>query len=266
MSADSTRTLLFGMFVLAGRKLTATQVIELAAPLSISATNVKSHLTRMVDDGALRRSGPVRRAQYWPSDSQTMVVDGIVERLHGNHLEPWDGRWLMLTLRMPSNRSQRERLRASLWFDGFQPCAISTYVRPAWPKHWAVSRAQLHLARAPGLCICGPAVTSIEINAVSAMYGLDRLDKEARRLARQIANSQVSTLSAAGAFATRIRVGGRVARLVGHDPRLPVSLWGMRTGMRDLIRAFRRFEERVAPLSQRFLDKVIHRTKEAKND
>ena len=257
MLVDSTRTLLFGIFVLASRKVTATQVIELAKPLGISATNVKSHLTRMVDEGALNRSGPVRRAQYWPSSNQAIIVEGIVERLHASHLEPWDGRWLMLTLKIPSNRAQRERLRASLWFDGFRPCSLNTHVRPMWPKHWALSRVELHLGHAPGLCICGLPVGSIEINDVDALYGLDRLDREARRLARRIGETQTAVSSAADAFATRLKVGGLVARLVGHDPRLPTTLWGRRTGMRDLIRAFGRFETRIAPMSQRFLDEVI---------
>jgi DNA-binding transcriptional regulator PaaX len=257
MSIDSTRTLLFGMFVLAGRKLTATEVVELAKPLSLSATNVKSHLTRMVEDGALRRSGPARQAQYWPSGSQTRVVDAIVERLQGNHLEPWDGRWIMLTLKMPATRASRERLKAELWFDGFRPYGPCVFVRPAWPKDWALSRARLHFAEAPGLCICGPPIPPIEIDDVNAMYGLELLDREARRLGRRIAMAKVSMLPAARAFATRIKMSGLVARLVGHDPRLPLTLWGGRTGMRDLIRAFRRFEARTAPISQRFLDSVF---------
>jgi hypothetical protein len=48
-----------------------------------------------------------------------------------------------------------------------------------------------------------------------------------------------------------------VARLAGHDPRLPARLWGKRRGMRELVRAFERFEARVTPLAQRFLDDVI---------
>jgi phenylacetic acid degradation operon negative regulatory protein len=257
MIADNTRTLLFGVFVLAGQKLTATEVIELARPLGISATNVKSHLSRMVEDGALKSAGPVRRGRYWPSEAQAMVMKGIMERLYENNSDTWDGTWLMLTLRMPVNRTQRERFKASLWFDGFRPCTLSTFVRPAWPRRWALSRVQLHLARAPGLCICGLPVGSLDLKGVRTMYRLDVLDREAHRLARRISKSQVSMHSAADAFVTRLKVGGSVARLVGHDPRLPRVVWGKRTGMRVLLSAFRRFEARIAPVSQRFLDEII---------
>ena len=50
---DSTRSLLFGVFVLAGKPLTAAEVIRLVGPLGVSATNAKSHLTRLVAEGAL---------------------------------------------------------------------------------------------------------------------------------------------------------------------------------------------------------------------
>src|SRR6185503_14638788 len=98
MKGDSTRTFLFGIFVTAGRPLTAGQVSRLASPLGISSSNAKSHLTRLVAEGALERSGPVRLAKYAPSPSQTDLVEGINARLRAETLEQdlevWDGGWL----------------------------------------------------------------------------------------------------------------------------------------------------------------------------
>jgi DNA-binding transcriptional regulator PaaX len=260
MAMDSTRTLIFGIFVLAGRKLTATQVIALARPAGVLPTTVKSQLTRMIADGALRRAGPVRRARYWPSPMQSAVVEGIVARLEEPSSKPWDGSWLVLTLRLPANRARRERLRAALWFDGFRPWAPNTFVRPAWPKHWALSRARKHLSRAGGLCVCGTPLDSMKDADVSAIYGLDFLDHEARTLARRIRGMRLPTGSAAGVFAARLTAGGPVARLIGHDPRLPAALWGKRKGMRELVREYRRFELRSAPAAQRFLESVVRQS------
>src|SRR5438045_2667821 len=67
MDGDTTTTTIFGIFVTVRRKLTASQVIRLAKPLNISPTNAKSHLTRMVANGALLRSGLPRQSRYWPS-------------------------------------------------------------------------------------------------------------------------------------------------------------------------------------------------------
>ena len=253
MKTEATRTLLFGIFVAAGRRLTAAQVIRLARPLGISASNVKSHLTRMVADGALRRSGLRRAMVYWSSPDQARVVKGIEARLAQPPRQPWDNRWLLLTLRMPAHRAQRERLRAMLWFDGFRPWLANSFLRPAWPQPWAQERSREVLARIPGVCVCGTLLGRLDLGRVRAAYGLDALDREARRLARAIEAIKIPFGSAAQAFAARLRVGGLVARLMGHDPHLPAALWGRRTGMRDLIRAFGRFDARIAPRARRFV-------------
>jgi DNA-binding transcriptional regulator PaaX len=251
MLSSSTRTTLFGIFVLARRKLTAAQVIALARPLGISSTNVKSHLTRMVAEGALERTGPKRAALYGPSSSQAAVAEGIEARLQSHPDEPWDGNWILLSLSMPPARGQRDQLRASLWFDGFRPWDGATFLRPAWPKSWAQSRVRWHLARTRGLAVEGSLLGD---PPVSRLYDLDALDREARKLGQRIQAKRARANSPAGAFAARIEVGGLVARLVGHDPRLPGSLWGKRTGMRDLSRVFASFEKRIAPAAQRFLE------------
>src|ERR1041385_35793 len=112
------RTLIIGIMVLANRPLSAAQLIALAEPLGLSATNVKSHLTRMVREGVLKRQGPARLATYRPADDQMLVVNGIKARLRERRDEAWDGKWLMLTLKLPRHRGERERLTAALWFDG----------------------------------------------------------------------------------------------------------------------------------------------------
>jgi DNA-binding transcriptional regulator PaaX len=258
---DSTRTLIFGIFVLANRGLTTSQVIALAKPLRISATNVKSHLTRIVGEGALRRSGPVRQAIYWPSRSHSEIIEGINARLHESRTESWDRTWLVLMLQMPSNRRQREVLRASLWFDGFRPFAPSTFVRPAWPENWALQKTREYLAIASGTSMRGKFISKIEMSNATASYDLNPLNREATRLAKWILARRIPrTGSTSAAFALRLKTGGLVARLAGHDPRLPPEIWGTRTGMSELIDTFRKFEKRIAPLSQRFLDEVIRTT------
>src|SRR4051812_21368198 len=75
------RSIILGILVVAGRELSAAQLIRLAAPLKLSASNVKSHLSRMVAEGSLERSGPARLASYLPSPSQRPVIEGIQARL-----------------------------------------------------------------------------------------------------------------------------------------------------------------------------------------
>jgi phenylacetic acid degradation operon negative regulatory protein len=253
---ESTRTALFALFVMTGRRLTAPQVIALAEPLGIAATNVKSHLSRMVAEGVLQRRGGSRRATYWPAARQRRVMDGISRRLGEGTPGTWNGRWIMLALRLPAGRSQRDRWRNELWFDGFRPWTAGTWLRPEWPEEWAASRAEIHLARGGALALRGNLIGALDVRRVREMYTVDVLDRQARQLMKAIA-ALGEVRSERAALRLRLTVGGRVARLVAHDPRLPREIWGRRTGFVELVRAYGRFERRIAPLSDRFVEQVL---------
>jgi DNA-binding transcriptional regulator PaaX len=255
MKGNSTRTTLFGILVTTSASLTTSELIALAKPLGISATNVKSHLTRMVADGALRGDGPRRRRRYSPSARQAHVVGAIVERLADTPAESWDESWYVLSMPMPSSRVARRALRADLWFDGFRPLSGGAFMRPTWPQPWAESRVRSYLRSAGAIAMRGhPDFVGV---CGEDLYELGELDREATSLLRFIRRLRVEKHALAKAFAVRLKVGGRVARLVGHDPRLPPVVWGKRTGIQDLKRAFARFDARVSPLAQRFVDSVI---------
>src|SRR5947207_9221450 len=229
--SGSSRTIIAGILVLAGRRLSAAQLIRLAAPLGLSATNVKSHLTRMVAEGALEREGPTRLATYGPSADQLLVIEGIQARLKATREEPWDQSWMMLALSYPLGRGNRERLRASLWFDGWRPVDTGVFVRPAWPCPWAEDSARQYATDALGFCVRGAWVAKpVEFGT---LYDLQGLDSEACRLAAWIGRKCISAKSPQAAFVERMKVGARVAQLIGHDPRLPPAIWGTRRGMHE---------------------------------
>jgi DNA-binding transcriptional regulator PaaX len=246
------RTLIIGIMVLANRPLSAAQLIALAEPLGLSATNVKSHLTRMVREGVLKRQGPARLATYRPADDQMLVVNGIKARLRERRDEAWDGKWLMLTLKLPRHRGERERLRAALWFDGFRPVNLDVFVRPAWPHPWAQERASAYAVQFGGACLEGSFVAAP--SDPRALYDLDGLHFAARRLAAWIRARRRRCRSPRAAFVERMNVGGRVAQLIGHDPRLPQAVWGRkRSGMREVVTAFHQFEAQVTRPADAFV-------------
>ena len=239
----------------AERELTASQLVALAAPLGMSATNVKSHLTRMVSEGVLKRRGRTRLAIYGPSEGQSWIVESVQQRLRPQAEERWDSTWLLLTIPLPRNRSQRDHLRASLWFDGFRPLADNVFTRPAWPLQWAEQRARQYSELWAGTCLRGGILASP--SDFARLYDLDGLDSDARTLALRIRKRKVSSMSARKAFADRIRVGGEAVQLIAHDPRLPVAIWGRRRGMRQLAEAFADFERRIAKLATSFVEEII---------
>lgn len=257
--ALASRTAIMGIFVVANRALTASQAIALAAPLGISATNVKSHLTRMVADGVLQREGRARLAIYKPTEERDFIIGSIRERLNNPHHEPWDSTWLILAVQPPKNRSERSRLLSALWFDGFRPLSGNIVVRPAWPLAWSEERAYRYTTNGSGICLRGTIISGqIEF---SSLYNLKALDAEARNLAARIRRKAASTsarnMSPSKAFAERIRAGSDVVQLIAHDPRLPEALWGNRSGMRELAHAYADFETLIAKPAGDFLKQVL---------
>jgi DNA-binding transcriptional regulator PaaX len=259
ISSEATRTKLFGILVVAAHPLTTGQIIALATALGISATNVKSHLSRMVADGTVRREGPRRFARYSPAGKGQDLIQGISARLHVQRDQPWDGRWLVLMLRLPSDRSERGRVRDSLWFDGFRPWSPEVYLRPSWPNQWALMRARAYVDRGMALGVYGEVLGAVNWGRVRAMYRLGALDRAAARLANEINAAVAGKRSRAEAFAARLNVGGRVARLIAHDPRLPAALWKSQTGMQELRSAYQRFERKIGSHAQEFVDQVLLR-------
>jgi hypothetical protein len=163
----------------------------------------------------------------------------------------------MLTFRLPADRSLRAQRRASLWFDGFRPVAADTFVRPAWPLPWAMERASDCLAPldSHGFCLRGKWMAVF--CPPTELYDLDGLNRDASRLASWIEARTRSLNSRRAAYIARMQIGGRVAQIIGHDPRLPGALWGKRKGMRQVVESFRKFERRVAPRSQAFIENEI---------
>jgi DNA-binding transcriptional regulator PaaX len=252
---ESTRSILVGILVIAKRPLTAPQIVALGRPLRLSATNIKSHLTRLTAEGVLSRTGSRRSQRYWLSAERERIAERIAASLAEEPEEAWTGEWVIVAMNLPAERPAREELRAELWIDGFRPCAPGTYVRPAWPLPWAIDRAR---AIAPtALCLVGKPAGTIRLEQVQKMYGLDAFDRQARRLADQIRTELRDAGDRAAAFRARLHMGGLAARLVAHDPRLPREIWGRRRGLHELRKAFRTFDARIEEWVDRFVEGVI---------
>lgn len=255
MDGASTRSILVGILVLAKRPLTAPQIIALGRPLQLSATNIKSHLTRLTVEGVLSRTGSRRSQRYWLAADRERMAERMAASLAEQPEQAWTGDWVVIAMNPPRDRSSRERLRAELWIDGFRPCAPGTYLRPAWPMPWAIDRAR---AIAPtALCLVGKLAGTIRLEQVQKMYGLDAFDRHARRLANQIRDRARDAGDPAAAFRARLHIGGLAARLAAHEPRLPSQIWDRRRGLQELREAFRSFEARIGRLADRFVDGVI---------
>src|SRR5436305_12734646 len=85
------------------------------------------------------------------------------------------------------------------------------------------------------------------------LYDLVGLDSGARGLTSWLKRQKGASITPCAALRARMEAGGRMARLVGHDPRLPPAIWGKRRGMAEVIIEYRKFEKMVSDPAQRFL-------------
>src|ERR1044072_9692654 len=95
---EATRTKLFGVLVLVGQPVSSREIVDLCRPLGLSATNVKSRLTRLVSEGALVRSGPNRMHLYSVSPERQELVDALSSRLREQAEERGDGEGVVVGL------------------------------------------------------------------------------------------------------------------------------------------------------------------------
>jgi DNA-binding transcriptional regulator PaaX len=254
---DSTRTLIVGTFALTGlEELTASQLIALAEPCSVTATNLKSHLTRMVADGSLERSERPRSSTYRPSQRRRGVMDAIRTRLSMSE-QKWDGAWVLVLGRPVTERRRRSRLRRRLEFDGFRPWSRDTFARPAWPRPWALDKAAAHAGEAGGIRWEGGSLTEADAQRLISLYHLDALHRRAQRLAHLVQRHAATFYSPRKAWAHLVALGGRVIRTIGEDPLLPPEIWRARMGMRELVAAYREFERTAVARARPFVQEAL---------
>src|SRR5689334_1013926 len=98
MNGASTRSTLVGILVLAKRPLTAPQIIALGRPLKLSATNIKSHLTRLSAEGVLSRTGSRRSQRYALSAARQRIAERIAASLAEQPEQAWIGDWIIVTM------------------------------------------------------------------------------------------------------------------------------------------------------------------------
>lgn len=256
MREERTRALLFGVFLEAG-EVSAPQLIALARPLGITATNAKSHLSRLVAEGVVRRRGLRRLGVYSLTAKQRPIVEAISLRLEEPPVERWAGDWLTLAVRPAHGRQAREAIRAQLWFDGFRPWGREVWLRPAWPLPWALERAGGQVSGGAGLCVRGALIGAPNVEAIRALFATERLDREAEALAAKVARQNKSFRTDAQAFAARLTLAGRVVNVIARDPRLPREV-SMGTGLARLRVTYRDLMAVTEAPARAFVRSVTH--------
>jgi phenylacetic acid degradation operon negative regulatory protein len=103
-------------------------LVRLLSSLDIAAPAVRTAISRMVRQGWLE---PVRLSAgrgYLVTPRARQRLDDAASRIYRTRDAGWDGRWDLLVLDTPAQRSTRERVRSGLSFLGYAPLADSTWI------------------------------------------------------------------------------------------------------------------------------------------
>lgn len=240
-----------GILIFARRELTAPDLIQLAKPLGLTPSNVKSCLTRMVQSGELVASGAARKRLYVLSETQVAKRTEIQRRLEVN-TEPWNGEWLAISGYLPKTKSMREKVFRSLWFAGFRR-VNDLFIRPSWPRLWARENGRLFADLMEGVCIEGRLLA----NAVdlASLYSLASLDERAMSLSLSL-EQQTQHRDNRECFSHLLRTSGQVVQILSHDPLIPPDF--VRTdGLHALRLSYRDFSKALRPKAETFLNEVL---------
>jgi phenylacetic acid degradation operon negative regulatory protein len=105
-------------------------LVRLLAPLDIAAPAVRTAVSRMVRQGWLRPERLPTGPGYSLTAKATRRLDDAAVRIYRTDHGEWDGRWHLMVVTAPHDRTARARLAASLRFLGYGPLDGSTWVAP----------------------------------------------------------------------------------------------------------------------------------------
>jgi phenylacetic acid degradation operon negative regulatory protein len=105
-------------------------LVRLLAPLDIAAPAVRTAVSRMVRQGWLRPERLPNGPGYALTTKATRRLDDAAARIYRTEQDEWDGRWHLLVVTAPHDRTARARLAASLRFLGYGPLDGTSWVAP----------------------------------------------------------------------------------------------------------------------------------------
>jgi phenylacetic acid degradation operon negative regulatory protein len=137
LGAASARSLLLtvlGEFVLpAGGQVWTSSLIELLGDLDVAEKAARQAIMRTADNGWIVGSRIGRETRWSLTEEGVRLLREGRDRIYGFAAEdqPWDGRWLVLTVGVPENsRSLRQRLRTQLGWAGLGATSAGVWVTP----------------------------------------------------------------------------------------------------------------------------------------
>jgi phenylacetic acid degradation operon negative regulatory protein len=237
-------------------------LVRLLSSLDIAAPAVRTAISRMVRQGWLEpvrlRSGP----GYLLTPRARQRLDDAAVRIYRTREAGWDGRWDLLVLDTPAQRSARERLRSGLAFLGYAPLADSTWISafasPEVEQLLGAEDVGFARMRAEDEAPAERARRAWDLRTLAESY------VAWQRLAEELLNDPDSQLSGIAnahederAFAVRSVLVHEWRKFLFTDPGLPTELLPEDWVGHRAARFFAAEAGRLLPAASRFVDSCL---------
>jgi phenylacetic acid degradation operon negative regulatory protein len=239
-----------------GGQAQVASLVRLLAPRGVAAPAVRTAVSRMVRQGWLE---PVRLAGgpgYALTSRAVRRLDDSAARIYRTRNEVWEGRWHLVVVAMPTERSRRDRLRAGLGFLGFAQLDDATWIGPRWSDEVdallevEAVRAERFVAEHDGDSL-GLVRHAWDIEGLARAYS--RWLADARRLVTRAGPDPDDEL----AFATRSRLVHEWRKFLFLDPGLPRPLLPADWPGDEAAEFFDAECERLCPAAVRFVEQCL---------
>jgi phenylacetic acid degradation operon negative regulatory protein len=205
---------------------TAT-LLEALGAVGVEEKSARQALSRTASEGLLMSTRHGRRVLWELTPSGADLLDEGTRRIYGfmRQRQPWDGRWLVLSLPIPeSQRQLRHRLRTRLTWLGLGSPTSGLWVTPDATKSDAVHDVVRELGlEARAFAWVGPA-SGIGDEGALLTGAWELADVEERYLAFLEAFDAREVDSPADAFVAQVEMVQAWRRFPFLDPDLPAEL------------------------------------------
>ena len=229
-------------------------LVRLLAPLDIAAPAVRTAVSRMVRQGWLAPRKLAGGPGYALTPKATLRLDDAAARIYRTRSAGWDGRWHLLVIRPPGERSARSRLHASLRFLGYGPIESCVWIAP---------RAA---AEVPGLLAeAGAAADAFHATHDQPGPGLASRAWDLAAVAvayRAFVEELTPVVSSSGfsdeeAYSARFRLVHAWRQFLFSDPALPPELLPEGWPGTAAAEFFDHHANRLLPAASRFVDRCL---------
>jgi phenylacetic acid degradation operon negative regulatory protein len=231
LGAASARSLLLtvlGEFVLpSGRPVWTSALLELLADLEVAEKAARQAIMRTADSGWIEASRVGRETRWSLTSAGTGLLREGSSRIYSFAAEeqPWDGRWLVLTVGVPeNNRALRQRLRTQLGWAGLGSPTPGVWVTPRVDREPQARRVleELELAAGSWSFVAAAGQVGDERSLARAAWDLDEVEQRYEDFLELVSRRRPRTDRQA--LVAQVRLVQEWRRFPLLDPGLPREL------------------------------------------